>query len=309
MLYRQDASDTAEPSGKDLSIQLVKTYSLDYVETQPKIVEKTNRFTVSESGVIGISCNEKPSLSLMYPNRATVTLSNEVTYLSATFVKFSGKEYLAAARLEDGCLHLWDIESKTYRQVFDPKLPNEKHFKYMIICKIDDSTIGYGEVYPSLDGSRRVFILKRDPAEELTLSSTLKLFTEHNIWDMCHIEIPDGTVCLLLCVPRDNRIMAVGMEDGKTRWEVGKEQMGERFYPWSICTDEDNCAYVANCGRNKIRVLSVADGAVIKQIDVGGFYGINNIFCVRFHDQYLYVEYKINYEKYAIVKFKQIKRI
>ena len=165
----------------------------------------------------------------MYPDIdvATVTLSNEVKYLSATFVKLRGKEHLAAACKDDGCLYLWDVEAKAGRTVFDPKIPKEKRTKKMNICQIDDSTIGYGEVYPSPDGSRSVYILKRNTAEGWTLCETLRLFTPHDIWDMCHTEILDGMACLLLCIPIDNRIMAVETGSmvgpygrrGKNRWE------------------------------------------------------------------------------------------
>ena len=86
----------------------------------------------------------------------------------------------------------------------------------MTIFKMDESTIGYGEVMPSSDGSRRVFVLKTD-TQELTLSSTLKLFTPHEIWDMCYLKVADGTPCLFLCIPHDRRIMAVEMIGGRTR--------------------------------------------------------------------------------------------
>ena len=178
-------------------------------------------------------------------------MSNDTIYCSATFVELRGKEYLAAACWEDGCLHLWDIESKAYRHVFDPKLPKEKHFKRMNICKIDENTIGYGETQSSLDESRSVFIVKTDTEKDWTLSETLKLFTPDEIWDMCHTEMVDGRPCLLLCIPEGNRIMAVEMIGCRTRWEVGKEQMGEKFNPWSICTDQNDCAYVADFGQNK----------------------------------------------------------
>ena len=273
-------------------------------------VRIANRFSVSESGTIGISGHE--SLSVMYPDidRAPVILSkgSKYLYLSAVFMKFRGKEHLAAGCWGDGCLHLWDIESKTYRQVFDPKLPKDKRFKGMIICKIDESTIAYGEVYPSLDESRSVFILKTDTEGEWTVSGTLKLFTP-DIWDMCHTEMADRTSCLLLCLPYDTSIMAVEMEEGKTRWKVGEEQMGEAFHPWSICSDQDNCAYVADFGQKKIHLFSASDGTVIKRFDLLNFYGIDNAFTVRFHDQHLYVEHKVTKygTKYKILKFKQIK--
>ena len=175
----------------------------------------------------------------------------------------------------------------------------------MIIFKIDDNTIGYGEVFPSPDGSRRVFVLNTDK-EELTLSSTLRLFTPRDILDICYTEVEGGTPCLLLCIPYGQCIMAVEMISGKIRWEVGKQQIGDKFYPWSICTDDNNTVYVADFGQRMIHLLSVTDGAVIKQI-YSKNYGIYNILTVRFHDQHLYVEHipPAVGSKYAISKFKE----
>ena len=311
-LYQQDASDTTKSSEKDKSLQLLRTWSLDHTNRTPGKIARPNQFSVSESGAIGISCDESPSLSVIYPDtdEAPVILSNEMTYCSATFVKFRGKEHLAAECVVDGCLHLWDIKSKTFRNFFDPKIPIEKQYKHMNICNIDESTIGYGEVFPSLDESRRVFILKTDTAEHFTLCGTVKLFTPGNIWGMCHIEMEDGTPCLLFCIQYDNRVMSVKMVGGKTRWEVGKEQMGERFDPYKICTDDDNTVYVADFGSGKIHLLSPSDGTVIKRFDVGGFYGIKKIVAVRFYNQHLYVEHAAtNGNVYTIVQFKRIKEM
>ena len=283
----------------------METWSLDHVHTRKdNTLHPGNSFSISESGMFGLSCVENPSLSVMYPgkNKFSTILSNQVHH-SATFVKVSDKEYLAAACRDDGCLYLWDIETYMFMKVFDPKLPSEQPNKVMNIFKINDSTIGYGEVHVSPDGSRRVFILKTD-TEELTLSSNLRFLTPDNIWDMCYTEVDGDTPCLLLCVPWAHRIMAMEMVGGKTRWEVGKEQMGEKFKPWSICTDQNDCAYVADFHQNKIHVLSATDGTVLKQFDGRN---INNIFTVRCHDQHLYVEHltKGPNPKYVISKFKE----
>ena len=311
-LSQQEESDTIGLGGKYKSLQFIKKYTLDHVRADDKIVNATNSFAISESGAIGISCVEGPSLSVMYidTDRPPVILSNDMTYRSTTFIKISRKEYLAAADDDDGCLYLWDIESRTSRKVFDPKLPIDK-LAQMNICKIDKNTIGYGEVNASLDGSRRVFLLKMD-TEELTLSATLKLFTPGDIWNMCHTEMSAGTSCLLLCIPTARCILAVESEDGRTRWEVGKQQMGEEFEPRSICTDQNDCVYVADFGHDTIHLLSSSDGTVIKRFDVGSYYGIQNVFTVRFYDQYLFVEHKIHTQKvkkYAILKFKQIEEL
>ena len=218
-------------------------------------------------------------------------------------MKVSGKEYLAASCREDGCLYLWDIESETSKKVFDPKLPEDQNDKGMNIFRIDERTIGYGEACASPDGSRRVFILKTD-TEEMTLSGMLRLFTLDIICDICYMEVDGGTPCLLLCVPGAQRVMAVEMVGGKTRWEVGQKQMGEKFKPYSICTDQTDCAYIADFGQQKIHLLSASDGTVLKQLD-GRNFGIRNIFTVRFHDQHHYVEHTIPGSKYAISKFKE----
>ena len=292
----------------DQSWKLVKTWKVDHVHMRENNkFYLGNRFSISESGAVGISCFETPSLSVMYPNsdKPPVILSDEVTYYSATLVNNSGKEYLASACEEDGCLYLWDIESKISKKVFDPNLPSKQRKKGMNIFKINERTIGYGEVRASPDGSRRVFILNMD-TEELTLSSTLRLFTPTYILDICYIELDGGTPCLLLCLPKAHRIMAVEMIGGKTRWEVGKEQMGEKFQPENICTDQNDCAYVADRGQGKIHVLSTTDGTALRRID-GINYGIYDIFGVRFHDKHLYVEHVISGSNmnYAISKFKE----
>ena len=240
----------------------------------------------------------------MYPDKdkMTVILSHNQVYRSATLVKVCGKEYLAASSVDDGCLYLWDIESKAPKKVFDPKPAEDHNDKGMNIFRINDDTIGYGETCASPEGSRRVFILKTD-TPELTLSSTLRLFTPRAVCDMCYTEVDGGTPCLLLCVPRDHRIMAVEMISGKTRWEAGKEQMGEKFYPWSICTDEENTVYVADFEQIMIHLLSAEYGSVITSIDTR-HYGMWNLIAVRIHDQHLYVEH-VPSDKYVISKFKR----
>ena len=84
--------------------KLIVTWNLDHVKLRSRVY--ASRFSVSESGGIGISCFENPSLSVVYPDadKAPVILSNDTIYRSATFVKISGKEYLAAACRED-----WDV--------------------------------------------------------------------------------------------------------------------------------------------------------------------------------------------------------
>ena len=267
----------------------------------------SNRFSVSEAGVIGVSCVEKPSLSVIYPdaNKSTVVLSNKKLYHSVTFMKVSGKEFLAAAGNEDGCLYLWDIQAKTARKAFDPKLPRKQRYKDMIICKINENTIGYGEVRASPDGSRRVFLLKTDSTEEWSLTGTLRFFTPHDIWDMCYLSLPSGTApYLLFCMPYDHSVMAVEVIGGRTRWEVGEQEMGEEFFPWSICTDDNHTIYVTDYGHNATHLLSAEDASVITSVYFH-HYGIANPFTMRIHDQNLYVQYYQEPGKYLISQFKK----
>ena len=294
-LEKQQESEIANLPSPDQLVQLVISRTLYHVQAKPNKVTVGNSFTVFESGAVGFSCSEKPSLSVMYPgtNVPLVNLSDRKVYSSATSVKISGVEYLAASCKEDGRVYLWNIERNTSKKVFDPKLARER-YNHMIMCKINESTIGYGEVGPDTDGTRKVFILRTNTTEEWTLSGTLNLVVPGYVYDMCYKEV-EGAQCLLLCIPHDNRIMAVEMIGGKTRWEVGKEQMEEEFKPWSICTDDYGILYVTDFRQNKIHRFLSDDGSVLRSIDLR-HNGIINPITARISDEYLYVEHYKNLE-------------
>ena len=88
----------------------------------------SNRFSISESGMIGVSCDEKPSLSVMYPgtDKPPIILSDDKIYRSATFLKTRGKEYLATACDEDGRRYLWDTSLKRPRKSLTRSCPVNK---------------------------------------------------------------------------------------------------------------------------------------------------------------------------------------
>ena len=180
-------------------------------------------------------------------------------------MKITGKEYLAAACKEDRCLYLWDMESKRSNKVFDPNLSREQRYKDMIIFVIDNNTIGYGEAHVSPDGSRRVFILKTDTGE-MTLSSTLRLFTPDHIYDICYTEVGGDTACLLLCVPWARPSHSRGDDWRQNQMGGGESTDGKVVLPSSICTDQNNSVYVADFGQNKIHLLSTTDGTIIQTI-------------------------------------------
>ena len=304
-LAEQLGSGIIYPECEDKSLQLVTTWTLDHIQPDTKYVKAENRITVSESGAIGISCDETPSLSVIYPDtdKPPVVLSDKKVYRSATFLNVSGKEYLAAACIDDGCLYLWDVESKTSKKIFDPML-SIGYFKEMTIFKIDDSAIGYGEVYATPYGYKRIFILRTD-TEVPMQTSEVRFLTARSIWDMCYMRMEEGTHCLLLCIPRDHSVKAVEIASGKCRWEAGEEHMGEEFEPWTVCTNKNDTVYVADFKQRMIHLLSATDGAVIKRFDCRN-YDIKNLITVRYHDQHLYVGHKIPKSKYAISKFKEI---
>ena len=194
-LAEQLESGIINPEGRDQSFELVGTWTLDHIQPDIKYVKAENRFTVSESGAIGISCEESPSLSVRYPDtdKPPVVLSDKKVLRSATFLEVSGKEYLAAACIDDGCLYLWDTESKMSKKIFDPKLSTED-FKEMTIFKIDESTIGYGEVHAAPDYSRRVFILKMDTEELMLTLNSKALYSKKYMGYMLHANGPRYTL-------------------------------------------------------------------------------------------------------------------
>ena len=100
-------------NGDDEPLKLEETWKVDHVQIrEDNKLYPINRFSISESGIVGISCVENPSLSVMYPgiDKSATVLSNDL-HGSVTFIKVSDKEYLAATTWDDGCLYLWDIES------------------------------------------------------------------------------------------------------------------------------------------------------------------------------------------------------
>ena len=189
--------------------------------------------------------------------------------------------------------------------MFVPKLSRQQRSNYMNICKISEGTIGYGGIWSDTDRSRNVFILSTDTAEEWTLRGTLKFLTPSNIWHICCTKMADGTSCLLLCLPHVHRIMAVEMVGCKTRWEVGPEQMGNQFFPCSVCTDEHNSVYITDYLQQMMHLLSAEDGSVITSVDLRQ-YGILNPVTIKIDEHYLYVEhYRAPGCKYVINKFQR----
>ena len=105
--YQHDVKSGDDVDG---SLKLMETWNVDHVQViKDNKLNAANRFSISESGAIGISCTENPSLTVMFPgtDKSPTVLSNDKIFRSAIFLKIRGKEYLATACDEDGCLYFW----------------------------------------------------------------------------------------------------------------------------------------------------------------------------------------------------------
>ena len=299
-LSKQEELSTSDKNHEVLKLQ--ETWHLDHIEISGNIFAGT-RFSVSESGVIGISCEEQPFLSVIYPGtqKPPLILTALKPHRFATFIKSADREFLATLSPDDENLYLWDISKGTSTKKFNPKMHEGKFTGYLQIFVIDDKTIGYAEI-PS-NKRFRVFFINTENTQGQWPSSTLTLSTNVQfIPDMCYIKMSDGTPCLLLCSVSDHCVQAVELMGGKIRWQTGKLQMGEYCFPWSICTDEHNTVYVTDYLDHRMHILSGEDGSVIRSINLMPF-GVGHAVCVRVHDKYLYVMYLGINDRYAMNKF------
>ena len=288
-------------SNQDEVLKHVESWHLDHIWNEKSIIHFDNRFTISESGAIGISSEEQPRLSIIYPDtqKPPLILTTNKSHRFATFIKSFDREYLATATIIDNGLHIWDINTKSSRKISNSLLPVRTYASSIFV--VDNKTVGYGEANPACDKSFKVSLVNTESdTEEQWPSSSLTLSTKSGrICDMCHIKMSDGTACLLLCFHKHRCVQAVEVIGGKIRWETGRHQMG---FPLSICTDENNTVYVSERNGFRFHVLSGEDGSVIRSINLWP-YGIYNLLCVRFQKEYLYMMHKKFDGPYAISKF------
>ena len=234
------------------------------------------------------SLRANPSLCVINLNKDKqgFGLAENKSYSSAIFIQKGDKLFVAAACLGENSIHLWDVDQSIYRAVYFKRTFEPRSMNLFII---DDNTVGYGEAKPTSNSSR-VFILNTDE-EKWNLTGTLSFSTKSGyIRDMCHTKTPDGTRCLLLCCPHDSCVQAVEMIGGKTRWQCGKQQMGQMFKPWSICTDEEGAVFVIDVDRFQFHTLSPDDRSVLVSASLVQC-GIMFPFCVRYSDGFIYVGY------------------
>ena len=266
-------------------------------------------FSVGESGNISIlfvrSNPNESTLSMLYSSHPTspVILSSgtERLFHNPVFVNLSGREYLAVSCLTDASIHLWDVVNRTSRVVYQKGSGEDKD---MMLCVKDNETVIYGE-RRNTDGVHNVYLLNTS-TEQWSLRGTLRLQTGLNIiFDMSHVQMADGTPCLVLCDVSGHSVTAVEMSSGNIRWRLGVEQMGEGFTPSSVCIDDDHNVYVCDHAQQKVYMLSSEDGLVIRTVLNSRQHGTFGPIYIQIQDDHLYVSHvNISEErKWVISKF------
>ena len=285
--------------GDTSTLTLLETTKADHVALS-ELFGLGIKFTISDlSGAIGIaSLNDKPSLSIMYPDtdQPPLVLSRDDRYESAIFITISGQEYLATT--SGGGISLWNLADNTSRVTYRGKTQN-----MWFLCVIHERTVACVAEDHSSNGFPSICILKTD-AEMWNLSSTHLMNVKDIPCDISYAKITDDTPCCLLTYPESNLVQAVELVGGKVRWQVDKQQMGESFVPWSIDTD-GSTVFVTDPCQHQLHLLSVEDGLVVMSINVYPF-GINFPSCVRLQGEHLFIGH-VNKkgDKYCITKFTQ----
>ena len=260
------------------ALKLLETIKINHIKRSSTLDTK---FSVSQSTsfIAVASPYAKPSLSVIFPgtDKPPLIMSRDNRYISPFFVTISDKEYLAVSS-RDG-IHLWNLEKNALSVAYNFKEEREWH-----LCVIDQRTIACAARESASDGFSKIYVLNTD-TEKFSLSSTLQLKIE-GITDISYVKTTDGTSCLLLYT-RYRPIQCVEMVGGRVRWQVDKQQMGEFFYPWSVCTD-GSTVFVTDAVQIQLHLLSVEDGSVLTPINLRPF-GIRFPSCVRVQGENVYL--------------------
>ena len=264
-------------------LNYVKTWDVNYIRSPVN----RNYFSVSNSGAMAIaSFSGKPTLSIFYPDteKSPIVLSEDKSFFSAIFLSISGKEYLAATTNTDNSIHLWDLETNTSKVVYKMDFNGRKD---MTLCVVDENTVAYTE-WSSSEGMHKIHILNTS-TENWTLGNVILDKGSKLVRDICYINTSDGTSCLVLCRYDDESVQAVQFIGGRTKWKVGKDEMGKKFDPYSICPDQtDTAIYVSDLGKHMLHILSADDGSVDTSVSLVKW-GIVPPTCVRTHDSDVYI--------------------
>ena len=266
------------------------------------------KLAVSDSGLIAISDTyARPSLSVVNPrasggggggddavgdggkSSSLVFSSTRNIFRSAVFVNVSGRECVAASCRNDGSIHLLDTETLTSSIVYeDPQMIGKR----MNICKIDDTTVAYGDVEGSEKCLFRVYVLDINTKQWKVKNMLLLNTRAETIYDMCYLKTADGTACLVLSCPADDCIQAVEMVGGRARWKsTNNDESGKTFCPWTVCTDGHDTVYALDLSRNMLCVMAAEDGVAVCFISLQPF-GVILPSCVRMLENHIYVSHR-----------------
>ena len=173
--------------------------------------------------------------------------------------------------------------------------------KDMTLCVIDENTVAYAEL--SSEGMHRIHILNTD-TDQWTLGNVILDKESKLVRDICYVNTSDGTSCLVLCRYDDKSVEAVQFIGGRTKWKIGKGEMGKKFDPYSICPDQtDNAIYVSDFGKHMLHILSVDDGSVVTSVSLVQWRIVPPT-CVRAHDNDVYITHRDDKkQKLQISKF------
>ena len=267
-----------------------------------------NTVTVTDSGIVGIACRvSDPTLSVMFPqeeDRRPQVLTSAKGYWSMIALKINGIEYLAASDRNINGIRLWNLQQNMSRVVYKMQ-PFQFPVKEMNLCVIAEGMVGYGEVDPSGDGLQQIYVLNTTGPDEWVLGSVVLVHGTRYIIDMSYMKTRDGTLCQLLCCPRDGSVKAIELVGGKVKWQIGKEHLGKDFCPWSICTDGVNKAYVVDLRQQKLHVFS-DDGLVLTSFSLH-HYVIWFPSCVRLLNECIYVGHlDVSKKHYQISRLREM---
>ena len=284
----QQPDTTTEPETEDISttMRLQETLKVNHIvkTAGDRSSSLYTRFAVSESsGSIGIaSADTRPSLSVIYPGteKLPVISSADNRFISPFFVRISDQEYLAAT--SENQILIWNTMKNTSSVAYKFKESGRWH-----LYVIDERTVACVAERPnSSHNFSKIYILNTD-TEKFSLHSTIWIKADGTITDICYVKTTDGTGCLLLSYAYTCFLQLVEIIEGKVRWQIGIQQMGGSFLPWTTCTD-GSTVYVVNALPSKLRLLSLEDGSVVRLISLLSFGHIYSGFaCLQ--GAYLYV--------------------
>ena len=265
------AFDDAQRS--DLILNLEETFPLNHLQRHPRDHMSIIKLAVSDSGLIAISDTyARPSLSVVNlmarggggggddcvgdgGNCSSLVFSSTRNiFRSAVFVNLSGRECMAASCSNDGSIHLLDTETLTSSIVYeDPQMIGKR----INICKIDDTTVAYGDVEGPEKCLFRVYVLGINTKQWKVKNMLLLNIWAETIYDMCYLKAADGTACLVLSCPADDCIQAVEIVGGRTRWKsANNDESGKTFCSWTVCTDGHDTVYALDLSRNMLCVIA-----------------------------------------------------